>query len=151
MHIGIGDGSLATGSEPTQQVDADGGLFAAAMIGQHLEARDLRLVVPRDGVADDPAERGAEDDVLLSTVAAQQECPGRLHDRLLLGLEHLPQPVIACVNGFALGGGCEIAMACDFIFEPDMQRTIVTDIRYVLFIIDKFAGAHRLIEEMTIL
>ena len=52
--------------------------------------------------------------------------------------------------GVAFDGNYE-AMACDFIFEPDMQRTIVTDIRYVLFIIDKFAGAHRLIEEMTIL
>ena len=52
--------------------------------------------------------------------------------------------------GVAFDGNYE-AMACDFIFEPDVQRTIVTDIRYVLFIIDKFAGAHRLIEEMTIL
>ena len=51
--------------------------------------------------------------------------------------------------GVAFDGNYE-AMACDFVFEPHMQRTIVTDIRYVLFVIDKFANAQWLIDEMTI-
>jgi hypothetical protein len=52
--------------------------------------------------------------------------------------------------GVAFDGNYE-AMACDFMYEYNMQRTIVTDIRYVLFVIDKFAGAKRLINEMTII
>ncbi|MBQ4278781.1 MAG: S46 family peptidase [Rikenellaceae bacterium] len=51
--------------------------------------------------------------------------------------------------GLAFDGNWE-AMSGDIAFEPDLQRTISVDIRYVLFIIDKFAGDTRLIDEMTI-
>jgi len=51
--------------------------------------------------------------------------------------------------GLAFDGNWE-AMSGDIAFEPKLQRTINVEIRYVLFIIDKFAGATRLIDEMTI-
>ncbi len=51
--------------------------------------------------------------------------------------------------GLAFDGNWE-AMSGDIVFEPDLQRCINVDIRYVLFIIDKYAGANHLIEEMTI-
>ena len=41
-------------------------------------------------------------------------------------------------------------MSGDTVFEPRLQRTICVDIRYVLFIIDRFAGDTQLIDEMTI-
>ena len=51
--------------------------------------------------------------------------------------------------GTAFDGNWE-AMSGDIAFEKDIQRTISVDIRYILFIIDKFAGATHLIDEMTI-
>ncbi len=51
--------------------------------------------------------------------------------------------------GIAFDGNWE-AMSGDIAFEPELQRTINVDIRYVLFIIDKFAGAQNLIDELTI-
>ena len=52
--------------------------------------------------------------------------------------------------GLAFDGNWE-AMSSDIAFAPEMQRTIVVDARYVLFIIDKFAGASHLVDELTIM
>ncbi len=51
--------------------------------------------------------------------------------------------------GLAFDGNWE-AMSGDIAFEPELQRTINVDIRYVLLIVDKFAGAKNLIDEMVI-
>lgn len=51
--------------------------------------------------------------------------------------------------GLAFDGNWE-AMSGDVAFEPELQRTIAVDIRYVLFIIEKYAGAEWLLDELTI-
>jgi hypothetical protein len=51
--------------------------------------------------------------------------------------------------GLAFDGNWE-AMSGDVAFEPDLQRTIVVDIRYVLWIMDVYAGAGHLVKEMTL-
>ena len=53
------------------------------------------------------------------------------------------------IVGTAFDGNWE-AMSGDIAFENEIQRTISVDIRYTMFIIDKFAGATHLIDEMTI-
>jgi hypothetical protein len=51
--------------------------------------------------------------------------------------------------GLAFDGNWE-AMSGNIAYEPNLQRTICVDIRYVLFVIDKYAGAQNLIDELTI-
>ncbi len=51
--------------------------------------------------------------------------------------------------GLAFDGNWE-SMSGDIAYEPDLQRTIVVDIRYVLWIMDVYSGAKHLVDEMTI-
>ena len=51
--------------------------------------------------------------------------------------------------GLAFDGNWE-SMSSDVMFEPDLQRCICVDIRYVLFVVEKFGGAKHLIDELTL-
>jgi enoyl-CoA hydratase len=57
-------------------------------------------------------------------------------------IENLGKPVIACINGFALGGGCEIAMACTMRLASDNAKLGQPEVK--LGIIPGYGGTQRL-------
>ena len=66
----------------------------------------------------------------------------RLGHRAAAAIEALPAPVIACVDGFALGGGLEIALACDFIYATDASQFGQPEVQ--LGLVPGFGGTVRL-------
>jgi enoyl-CoA hydratase len=102
---------------------------------------DIRVVIVT-GAGEKAFVAGAD----INELAVQTPVGGREHARhgqaIFDRLERLGKPVIAAVNGFALGGGCELAMACTIRLAADTAKFGQPEIN--LGIIPGYAGTQRL-------
>ena len=77
-----------------------------------IDQNAVRCVV-LTGEGDKSFVAGADIGSMSTMTKAEGEAFGKLGNDIFLMIESFPLPVIAAVNGFALGGGCELAMSCD--------------------------------------
>jgi enoyl-CoA hydratase len=94
------------------------------------------------GAGDKAFVAGADISAMVSMSTIEGKAFSALGLGVLRSLEELPIPVIAAVNGFALGGGTELALACDLIIAADKARFGQPEIN--LGVIPGFGGTQRL-------
>ena len=102
---------------------------------------DVRIVV-LTGAGEKAFVAGADITELATFNALQAKLFSRKGHQVISRLQELSIPVIAAVNGFALGGGSEIALACDFIYASETATFGLPEIS--LGIIPGFGGTQRL-------
>ncbi|MBI2962243.1 MAG: enoyl-CoA hydratase/isomerase family protein [Deltaproteobacteria bacterium] len=101
----------------------------------------LRAIV-LTGAGDKAFVAGADIAAMSTMSVLEAREMARLGQRVTTAIEDLPMPVIAAVNGFALGGGLEMVMACDLVIASERARFGQPEIN--LGIIPGFGGTQRL-------
>jgi len=104
-------------------------------------AKDIRVLI-LTGAGEKSFVAGADITEFLKFNVLKAKIFSETGHGLLNKLQELPIPVIAAVNGFALGGGCEVVIACDFIYASENAMFGLPEIN--LGIIPGFGGTQRL-------
>jgi enoyl-CoA hydratase len=102
---------------------------------------DVRVLI-LTGAGEKAFVAGADIGELATFTALQAKVFSRAGHAIIAKLQELPIAVIAAVNGFALGGGSEIALACDFIYAAEGAKFGLPEI--TLGLIPGFGGTQRL-------
>jgi len=106
-------------------------------------AADTALrVVLLTGAGERAFAAGADIRGLLETDAVSGKRVSERGQQVMSQIERCGKPVIACVNGVALGGGCELAMACTLRIASDKAKLGMPEVR--LGLIPGYGGTHRL-------
>lgn len=103
--------------------------------------RSVRAVV-LTGAGDRAFAAGADIKAMATMTGEEGLAFGRRGHAVASAVEALPQPVIAAVNGFALGGGCELALACDLRLAS--ERAVFAQPEVSLGIPPGWGGSQRL-------
>lgn len=105
------------------------------------ENDDVKVVIIT-GVGEKAFVAGADITEMENLNAKQGRELARLAQKVFSDIEHMPQIVIAAVNGYALGGGCELSMACDIRLASKNAKFGQPEVN--LGITPGFAGTQRL-------
>ena len=117
-----------------------------AAVGEVAQDPSVRvLVVTGEGRA---FAAGADIEAKSHKSPSEAEEFSRLGHRSFASLENLAVPTIAAVNGFALGGGCELAMSCDWIYASTKARFGQPEVK--LGLIPGFGGTSRLVRRVGV-
>lgn len=111
---------------------------ALAQIGSDAAARVLLVT----GAGDRAFVAGADIAQMQNFDAGQAQAFSERGNRTFRAIELLPVPAIALVNGYALGGGCELAMACDWIIASERAQFGQPEVN--LGVVASFGGTQRL-------
>ena len=103
---------------------------------------DATRAVVLTGAGDKSFVAGADIGEMSTLTKAEGEAFGKTGNDVFRKIETFPIPVIAAVNGFALGGGCEISMACDIRIAS--ENALFGQPECGLGIIPGFGGTQRL-------
>ena len=103
--------------------------------------KDVRVVILTGG-GNKSFVAGADISEMVNATPAEGRAMALLADEAFCRLENMPQVTIAAVNGYALGGGCEIAMACDIRIASENAKFAQPECG--LGILPGFGGTQRL-------
>ncbi len=108
-----------------------------------LEIKDLKGVI-LTGAGEKAFVAGADISEFKDLDAAQGAAFARRGQDIFFTIERFPKPVVAAVNGFALGGGCELAMACHLRVAGERARFGQPEVN--LGLIPGYGGTQRLVQ-----
>jgi enoyl-CoA hydratase len=111
------------------------------VVGELEVSQDVRVVI-LTGAGDKAFVAGADIAEMLDMTPVQAQAFAQMGGALGNAIETSEKAWIAAVNGFALGGGCELALACDFIHASDRAKFGQPEVK--LGVIPGFGGTQRL-------
>jgi enoyl-CoA hydratase len=100
------------------------------------------------GHGDKAFAAGADIKAMLSMSTEQARAFSEMGHRVCARIERAPFPVIGAINGFALGGGCELALACDFLYASEKAKFGQPEVN--LGVMPGFGGTQRLARRVGI-
>lgn len=113
-----------------------------------LELSDDIRVVALTGAGDKSFVAGADIAEMSEMEPPHAQALAEMGGKLGEAMELSAKPYIAAVNGFALGGGCELALACDFIYATPNARFGQPEVK--LGVIPGFGGTQRLLRRVGV-